>query len=310
MKYPAPAPAAPNDTETNVKNTAPILILTLAALAGCAQYNNWTPAPADSSEPVGLLLLADFGADATTSGVPADVDTDDDFAFLDEELESATVEIADPIEKWNRGVFVVNDRLYFWVAKPVLEGYAKVVPAPVRTGMRNFFDNALTPVRAINALLQTDWNGAGVEAARFGINTTFGFLGVFDVAGQELDLPLVRTDLGVTLAVYGLGDGCYLVWPVMGPSTVRDTTGMVGDQFMNPLRYVDPLELSIGLSALRGVNNGSFRLGDYELLKSESLDAYVALRQAYAQNRARKVHDARLSWLRRHYPLRTPRCPF
>ena len=297
-------------TEIIVKTIAPTLILTLAMLTGCAERRaNPMAASLDSAGSVHLLLLADFGDDANTSGVSGDA-ADDDFALLDEDLESESIVVNDPIEKWNRGVFEVNDRLYFWVGKPILEGYAKVTPAPVRTGLRNFFDNVLTPVRAINALLQTDYDGAGVEAARFGINTTFGILGIFDVAGDELDLPSVRTDLGVTLAVYGLGDGCYLVWPIMGPSTVRDTAGMVGDQFMNPLRYVDPFELSIGLSALRGVNNGSYRIGDYELLKSESLDAYVALRQAYAQNRARKVETARLNWLRHHYPLPAPRRPF
>jgi len=101
----------------------------------------------------------------------------------------------------------------------------------------------------------------------------------------------VDEDLGQTLAVYGLGDGCYLVWPLYGPSTLRDSVGTLGDQCLNPVRYVEPEEASIGVSAVSVVNQRSFHQGEYETLKSASVDPYIAMRTAYVQYRRKQILD-------------------
>jgi phospholipid-binding lipoprotein MlaA len=98
-------------------------------------------------------------------------------------------------------------------------------------------------------------------------------------------------DLGQTFATYGIGDGFYIVWPILGPSTLRDSVGMVGDWFLNPVSYVHPIEAYLGIRATETVNDTSFRIGDYESLKEAAIDPYVAFRNAYIQYRKRKVEE-------------------
>jgi phospholipid-binding lipoprotein MlaA len=208
---------------------------------------------------------------------------------LEEELSRKEVTVADPLEPVNRLMFGFNDVAYFWVVKPVTHAYAGVVPKPVRLGIDNFFHNVATPARLVNCLLQGKGAAAGTEVRRFLINTTVGVLGFGDPARDRWELVPAEEDLGQTLAVYGFGDGFYLVWPLLGPSTLRDSVGMLGDQFLNPIRYVEPEELSIGISVESSVNLGSLHLGEYEAFKSASLDPYVAMRGAYIQYRRKQI---------------------
>ena len=191
----------------------------------------------------------------------------------------------------NRVMFGFNDVLYFWVVKPVMQAYAGVVPKPARIGIGNFFHNVTTPARLVNCLLQGKGPEAGSELRRFAINTTAGVLGFGDPARDRWELEPAEEDLGQTLAVYGLGDGFYVVWPLLGPSTLRDSVGMVGDQFLNPVRYVKPAEASIGISAADAANDGSFHIGEYEAFKSAAVDPYVAMREAYVQYRSKQIKE-------------------
>ena len=216
---------------------------------------------------------------------------DDDFALLEDELNEEKIEVADPLEPVNRIMFGFNDILYFWVAKPVLQVYNGVIPEPGRIGIRNFFNNVSTPVRLVNCLLQGKNDAANTELRRFAINTTEGILGFGDPALDQHGLEPVKEDLGQTLAVYGLDDGFYIVWPFLGPSTARDSVGMVGDQFLNPLRYVDPREVSIGISIVKGVNAGSFQIGTYEEFKKAAFEPYIAMREFYIQYRRKQIQE-------------------
>jgi phospholipid-binding lipoprotein MlaA len=213
------------------------------------------------------------------------------FDALDAELSQKQVSVADPLEPVNRFMFGVNDALFVWVIKPVGQAYIDVVPTFARVGIRNFFHNLTTPARLANCLLQGKGDAAGTEASRFAINTLGGLAGFGDPARDQWGLKPAEEDLGQTLAIYGFGDGCYLVWPLMGPSTLRDSVGDLGDEFLNPVRYVDPQALSIGLSATNAVNSTSFRLGDYESLRTATVDPYVAMRDAYIQYRSGQIHD-------------------
>lgn len=211
--------------------------------------------------------------------------------MLEEELVEEMIVVADPLEPVNRIMFGLNDILYFWVAKPVLQVYTGVIPEPARVGIRNFFNNISTPVRFVNCLLQRKNEGANTELRRFVINTTVGVLGFGDPALDEHGLKPVREDLGQSLAVIGFDDGFYIVWPLFGPSTARDSIGMVGDQFLNPLRYVDPQEVSIGTSIVKGVNAGSFQIGKYEDFKAEAFEPYIAMRELYIQYRHKQIQE-------------------
>jgi phospholipid-binding lipoprotein MlaA len=222
-----------------------------------------------------------------------DVNSPDDAEFgeFEEEMSGKEIHIADPLESFNRTMFGFNDVLYFWVVKPVTKTYSNVVPKPGRIGISNFFRNITTPIRLANCLLQGKTKAASREVDRFAINTTVGILGVGDPAADKYKISPADEDLGQTLAVYGLGNGCYLVLPFFGPSTLRDTGGMVGDMFLNPIFYVEPRELAMGISAWHFTNQGSFRIGEYESIKEASMDPYVAIRDIYIQNRDKKIKE-------------------
>ncbi len=198
--------------------------------------------------------------------------------------------VADPIEPVNRGIFYVNDKLYRWVLKPVAKGYQYIVPEGARIAVRNFFYNIATPIRAVNALLQGKVKTSGTELARFGINSTVGFLGFFDAA-KHWDLLRKDEDTGQTFGTWGIGNGFYLVLPVLGPSTARDTVGIVGDTFLDPTTYLLRPVDAVLLRAVRSENDLSLRINDYEELTDSAVDPYVAVRNAYIQHRAKLVRE-------------------
>jgi phospholipid-binding lipoprotein MlaA len=193
--------------------------------------------------------------------------------------------ISDPIEPWNRAMFHFNDKLYFWVMKPVAKGYNVVVPEPVRVSVRDFFRNVAMPVRFVSSVFQGKMKGAGTELARFGINTTLGLAGFFDVAKSWFDLDPSEEDLGQTLGVYGMGGMMYIVWPFIGPSTVRDTIGFAGDSFLDVANYLNPFYIPMGIHAYDRINRTSLDLTTYEDLVESSLEPYTAVRDAFIQNR-------------------------
>ena len=221
----------------------------------------------------------------------------DDFFELDNgeagDLPAGSLEtlVADPFIGFNRAMFAVNDKLYFWCLKPVARGYRAVTPVVVRKGVRNFFQNLSTPIRLVSSVFQGKIKGAGSELGRFVVNTTLGVGGVWDPAERFFGLKPSDEDLGQTLGSYNIGNGFYIVWPFLGPSTLRDTLGKAGDVFLNPLFYVNPNELAWGLSGLDAVNDTSFRIGDYETVKATYMDPYVMIRDLYIEHRKRKVAE-------------------
>ena len=261
-----------------------LLLWSLALLlSGCAHK----PAPADSrlyqSRPI---IIASSDQIVSDAGVESDFDED----FFEDEFEEDKVQIADPLAPLNKVMFHFNDKLYFWLLKPLARAYKAVTPEMLRIGVKNFFRNLETPIRLANCILQGKGEAAGREFARFVMNTTLGVFGLGSPADDQPGLqPPDEEDLGQTFAVYGAGNGFYIVWPVIGPSTLRDSIGMVGDHFLHPVSYVEPEEAELGLKGFDKVNQTSFRIGDYEALKKAAIDPYVALRNVYLQFRAKKV---------------------
>jgi len=263
-----------------------LIVVGIVVGAGCATPGARTTPSAsgkDSSQSSSLSPVTAPSDANTPSAAP--------FDELEAELAQKQTSVADPLEPVNRFMFGVNDFVFLWVLEPVAKGYAAVVPKPARMGIRNFFHNLTTPERLVNCLLQGKGSQAGTELRRFGINTTLGVLGLGDPARDRWGLRPAEEDLGQTLAVHGFGDGLYLVLPLMGPSTLRDSVGMIGDAFLDPVRYVEPEAVSIGISATSTVNSASFRLGEYESLKAATVDPYVAMREAYLQYRKKQIRD-------------------
>lgn len=211
-----------------------------------------------------------------------------------EELQVTPVK--DPLQSYNRAIFVFNDKAYYYVFKPIYRGYKKVVPEKARVSVRNFYTNIKTPVRLFNCLFQGKFKGAGTEGLRFLVNSTIGLAGFFDPANSQFHLKRQEEDTGQTLARHQVKSGVYIVWPFLGPSTVRDTFGYVGDSALNPLTWISyfflaPIE-GFGTYAYDTVNEGSIDVGDtYEKITKPAIDPYIALQDAYIQNRKKKIQE-------------------
>jgi phospholipid-binding lipoprotein MlaA len=225
----------------------------------------------------------------TSASGSADESNDDPW---DEEEDEKTVVVADPLSVFNRVMFTFNDRLYFWLLKPVSKGYRAIAPYPVRMGIKNFFSNIGAPIRIASCLLQGKGHSAMAEYSKFIINSTAGVGGFGNPAKKYPQLNPGEEDMGQTLGFYGVGNGIYLVWPFLGPSTLRDTIGMAADQFfLAPVAYVEPMEAGLGIKAWETINSTSLKIGDYESLKDASIKPYEAFRNAYIQYRGKRVSD-------------------
>ena len=203
----------------------------------------------------------------------------------------ATVDNNDPLEAINRGVYKFNDVSDKAVFKPIAGAYKAVIPSPVRTGVSNFFANLGTFVTAINQALQFKFNKAAESAGRFVINSTVGIAGLFDVASTQ-GIPRYKEDLGQTLGYWGVGNGAYLVLPFIGPSTIRDTTGLVAESMtIDPLMYVDDPAARNALIGTMFISKRAEMLPGSDLLDEAALDPYSFMRDAYLQRRANQVAD-------------------
>lgn len=199
-----------------------------------------------------------------------------------------TANPADPLEPWNRGVYSFNDAFDRAVFRPVTVAYTKVTPGFVQTGVRNVFSNLGDAWSAVNSVLQFKGQEAMNNFWRFAINTSFGLGGIFDVA-SEARIPQKREDFGLTLAHWGMGPGPYLVLPILGPSTLRDTAALPMDWYMNPVGAIHNVDARNGVIVLSAVNTRAGLLDTTDLLDQAALDPYSFMRDAYLQNRQYQV---------------------
>jgi phospholipid-binding lipoprotein MlaA len=196
----------------------------------------------------------------------------------------------DPLEGFNRGVFEFNQDFDRRIMRHVADGYVKVTPQPVRTGISNFFQNLGSINVILNAFLQGKVKQGFEDTFRFAFNTVFGLLGFIDFA---TDLGYVQhdEDLGQTLAVWGVGQGPYLMLPFLGPYTLRSAPGLPMEVVTNPLFYVDNLRVTIPLTALYYVDLRASLSGAIQFVNTAALDPYAFTREAYLQHRAYLIHD-------------------
>jgi phospholipid-binding lipoprotein MlaA len=259
------------------------LLLVTGLLAACA--GRQAPPPAAAGTDGKTLQPAESGSDGDYDGY---------------ELVAL---IPDPIEPVNRGLFAFNHGLYYAVFRPVSKGYKFLIPRPVREGIGNAFANIRFPIRLVNDLLQARFGDAGLETGKFLLNTTVGLGGLLRVSDKFpalADLP--DADTGQTLARWGVPHGVYIVLPVLGPSSLRETVGIAGDTALNPVAWTGFI-FGGGVfwggpawtSAVSGAHTMSAlpdRVDAYETITQSSLDRYLAARSAWAQYREAKARKA------------------
>ena len=210
-------------------------------------------------------------------------------------------ETRDCFESINRATFKLNQVLDGVIFEPVAKAY-RIMPSPVRAGASNALDNLSTLVTIPNNVLQGEFSKAGVNTGRFIINTTVGVVGIFDVA-KKIGFPeYEKEDYGQTLGVMGVGEGCYIVLPVLGPSTIRDTVGsfanvMGGDAWYNISVANDTQHFSnsdywtsrVGT----GINFRAKNIDSFNNLEKNSMDFYASVRSLYLQDRQRKIENSK-----------------
>ena len=194
----------------------------------------------------------------------------------------------DPFEEMNRATFSFNDKFDRSVFKPVAQVYADNTPGFVQTGIGNFFGNFNDIWTGFNSFLQGNIQDGLTDFMRVGINSTFGFLGVLDIA-SEANIPKHRNDLGQTLGVWGVPNGPYLVLPFLGPSVTRDTVALPIDFYGDAFSYVRPVALRNTGEVLRLVDKRAGYLDSFNLMQDAALDEYIFVRDAYLQRIAGQI---------------------
>jgi phospholipid-binding lipoprotein MlaA len=258
----------------------PGLLLLISCVSGYADQRNQSNLKVTKSSPQTLA--------ATTTSTSAD------------ELTNAPGEkVNDPFERINRSTFRLNDSLTIHVAKPVARTYEHIVPHKVRSAVSNFFYNLDFPVRFANDVLQGRIKRSGQEVSMFIINTTAGvagFIRVSDHVPTLVDVP--PEDFGLTLARWGFSPGPYMVVPVLGPSTIRDSVGLGGDFALNPLNWYQlgvfahnyiPTWANYTLGGARVISGLPGGVRTYEQMKETAIDPYIAVRNAYLSHRAAQL---------------------
>ena len=203
----------------------------------------------------------------------------------------------DPLAPFNEKMFTFNLKLDEWVLRPVATGYAAIAPKPVRQSVGRFFENSEVIKNFSNNLFQLRLPQAGEVAARFAINSTLGLAGFFDPAQAWFGLQEHRDDFGLTLRYYGAPTGPYVMLPLVGPSTVGDTIGIVVDHVMNPMDYLIgwpwyiEIPVSLAKRGIEAVNYRSLRMDQFEAADRYAVDLYGAVQDAYLQTRAHEVDE-------------------
>ncbi len=251
---------------------AGLVVIAASGLSGCASSQN------QPAELRGALIAPD-GSGAGQA--PA------------ERLNSA--ERADPLEPFNQAMLTFNRKADDWVLHPVAAKWARVMPQPARASVDRFFKNVGVIPRFANDVFQLQFQQAGTEVARFGINSTVGVAGLFDPADKWFGLEPRDNDFGLTLAKYGVAEGPYVVLPLLGPSTVRDAIGGVADGAMNPVNYVvsGALPYEVAAKAFAAVNARSENLRKFDDADRYAVDLYGAVQDGYLQRRQQQENRVR-----------------
>ncbi len=254
-------------------------LLGLVLLPACATSPKASSGAPEAASPSGKTTAANRSAPATIASEEDDLD------------EYSVVEVFDPIERLNRVTFTVNHALYKGLLRPIAKGYQFVVPQPIRRGIGNAYDNVRFPVRFVNHALQGKIPRAGQEAGKFLVNSTLGLGGLLRMSDKFPALASVPSaDTGQTFAKWGIDHGFYVVLPVLGPSSARDTVGLAGDTALNPISWVSFVFggafWTLAVTSPDTVRSLPDRMDQYDAVTKEAVDRYLAARSSYIQYRA------------------------
>ncbi len=261
-----------------------LLLALVPCLTQCTSTKRSTRKPLPPPPPPSATKpLAQTSPPSTpTSAEPDDLD------------EYAVVEISDPLEKVNRGIFWVNDKSYRFIFRPISKGYEKVLPNRLRKGIHNAFENVKFPIRFVNSALQGDFKKAGLHVGKFVIDSVAGVGGLVKRSDEiPVFAALPDEDTGKTFATWGMGHGPYIIIPFLGPSSLRDGVGLAADYALNPVNFAIyvPGEYDWGFippsaNTLRALPT---QLATYDETVRDAIDPYIAVRSAYVQYRAEFV---------------------
>jgi phospholipid-binding lipoprotein MlaA len=233
---------------------------------------------------LGVTLALGRPAGAAEPAVPA-AETETDAATADQEW--------DPLEPVNRPIFRFNDGVDRWALEPVARGWDTIAADSVQDAVQNFFLNLRFPILFVNGILQADPHSAALSLSRFMANTTFGFLGFFDVA-SDWGLERQNEDFGQTLGRWGIPPGPFLMLPILGPSNPRDTVGLVADGYTAVVPLFVNTFIWLGSGVANSINTRALYLEQIERARAASLDYYGFVRNAYMQRRAALVRNETL----------------
>lgn len=239
------------------------------------------------------LLL--FLLNATVLGLFAD----DDFLSEDDlygDFEDESMVVKDPLQPMNRVIFKFNDFIYVNVINHIANGYQAVTPDLVEKGISNFFRNLKYPVRLAGNLFQGRLKGARIETERFIVNTTLGIGGLYKAADHfDRMQPIEPEDVGQALGAWGIGEGPYLVLPLLGPSNFRDLLGLAGDRAVDPLadpfNLLNELEPQLILGTAEFISNSPTRMSFYMQIKEGAIDPYSAIKSGYTERRRAMIEE-------------------
>ncbi|NBR94864.1 MAG: VacJ family lipoprotein [Proteobacteria bacterium] len=239
-----------------------------------------------------IFFLAFFGL--TQLSFATDIDKEEDLSELS--FESNKPNIYDPYEKYNRQIYNFNEKIDIYFFEKIAQAYRFSVPKPARNSVNNFFTNLYSPISGFNSLAQGKTENALATFSSFFINSTFGCLGLFDVAKKK-NISYQFEDLGQTLAYHGLKSSPYLVLPLLGPSTGVDFVGLTTEKLANPLGYdifnTNSLASSprITINSLNLISNREELLDTIKEIRKNSFDSYALVRTAYLQRRKNQINN-------------------
>ena len=202
-------------------------------------------------------------------------------------IPQAQADDSDPLEGFNRVVFKFNDTADRYLLKPVAQGYDYITPKPVDDGVSNVFDNLGEVKNFVNNLLQFKLNAAVTDVGRFAVNSTLGLVGIFDVA-SHWGMERSEEDFGQTLASWGVGEGAFIMLPLLGPATVRDGFGRIPDAYLSPQFYINDNKYRLGAYALDTIDSRADLLATEDIIEG---DRYTFIREVYLQRRDFLVND-------------------
>jgi phospholipid-binding lipoprotein MlaA len=218
--------------------------------------------------------------------------SEDEFTENDSNKKNIKEESCQSLESYNRFMTNTNDYFYTYIGSPISSGYSTITNEPIRDGVSNFFHNLGFPLRIVNNLLQLKFKNSAEELGVFLLNSTLGIVGIFKPAQNYFDLETHDEDFGQTMGYYGVGAGCHIVIPILGPSNLRDMSSKFFDIYTDIFHYTSLTNTEhYGIVLYEKVNKFPNQLKTYKYIKDDAIDLYPYIKDMYEQNRKQQIKE-------------------